>query len=92
MDDTEELTGVRGSGRSTMESSHKRERRLQRHDELRMGLATLASRYRNDAVGAGENLGVFATLNDAAEGLLRTPNEELWLTALLTRLPRNTSG
>lgn len=88
MDETEELTGVRGSGRTTMDSRHKRERRLHRHDEMQMGLATLASRYRADVVDSGTNLNVFSILNDAAEALLRSPNEELWLTALMTRLPR----
>lgn len=85
MDNKEELTGARGSGRRAMEERHRREARLHRTDEWRMGLATLAMRHRQELV-AGENLAVFDVLRDAAEALERNPNDELWLTSLLLRL------
>ena len=87
MDEKEELTGARGSGRRAMEARHKREARLHRNDEWRMGLATLALRYRESAVTSGANLEVFGELTDAAEALVRNPSEELWLTSLLLGLP-----
>ncbi len=86
MDEVEELTGARGSGRRAMEARHKREARSLRNDEWRMGLATLAQRYRA-AVDEGVDLEVFPMLTDAADALIRNPNEELWLAALLLRLP-----
>ena len=88
MDQTEELTGTRGSGRRAMEARHKREARLHRTDEWQMGLATLALRFREDLGSPDAELSVFDTLREAAEVLDRNPNEELWLTALLLRLPR----
>ena len=91
MNETEELTGTRGSGRKTMEARHRRETRAQRADEWRMGLATLAQRYRSDldvAMAKDPKLSVFTTLTDAALALVRNPNDELWLTALLLKLPR----
>lgn len=83
----EDQVGSRGSGRRTMEVRHRREARLHRTDEWRMGLATLAQRYRRAGLDV-RNLEVFETLSDAAEALLRNPNEELWLTALMLDLPR----
>ena len=87
MDETEELTGARGSGRKAMETRHKREARLHRSDEWRMGLATLARRYREDLTEANADLAVFATLREAADSLTRNPNEDLWLSSLLFALP-----
>lgn len=87
MDQTEELTGVRGSGRRAMEARHKREARLHRTDEWKMGLATLAQRYREPLAAGTSDLSVFDVLRDAADVLDRNPNEELWLSALLLRLP-----
>lgn len=87
MDETEELTGARGSGRKAMESRHKREARLHRTDEWRMGLSTLARRYRDGIEDSQPDLGVFDTLRDAADSLTRNPNEELWLASLLLALP-----
>ncbi len=85
MDETESLTGTRGSGRKTMEARHRREARLQRADEWRMGLATLAQRYR-EPLGAGGGTAEFEVLNDAAQALIRNPNEDVWLHALLLSL------
>lgn len=87
MDKTEELTGVRGSGRKAMEARHKREARLHRTDEWKMGLATLAQRYREPLDAGSSDLSVFDVLREAADVLDRNPNEELWLSALLVRLP-----
>lgn len=88
MDETEELTGARGSGRRAMETRHKREARLYRTDEWRMGLSTLARRYRERIDDGSTELDVFTTLREAADSLNRNPNEELWLASLLLALPR----
>lgn len=90
MSEAEELTGLRGSGRSTMEARQRRETRLHRTDEWRMGLATLAHRYREGLVEAPDQaarLTAFKMLDDASVSLGRNPNEELWLADLLLRLP-----
>jgi len=87
MDQTEELTGLRGSGRRAMETRHKREARLHRTDEWNMGLATLAQRYREHVETQTADLLTFDVLRDASDALSRNPNEELWLSALLLRIP-----
>ena len=90
MAEAEELTGLRGSGRSTMEARQRRETRLHRTDEWRMGLATLAHRYREGLVEAADQatrLTAFEMLDEASVSLGRNPNEELWLADLLLRLP-----
>ena len=89
MDETEELTGTRGSGRKAMETRHKREARLHRTDEWKMGLATLAHRYRESLVqnSADAQTDVFDLLRDAAASLGRNPSEQLWLTNTLMGLP-----
>lgn len=90
MTEAEELTGVRGSGRVAMEARHRRERRLHRTDELRMGLATLASRYREGLLESGDQpsrIGAFEVLDEASAALARNPNEELWLADLFLKLP-----
>ena len=96
MDEQEALTGQRGSGRKAMQERHRREARMQRTDEWRMGLATLAQRYRAEVrvdeapADSTRVLGVFEVLNDATNALVRNPNDVLWLHALLLRLPRLT--
>ncbi len=87
MEETEELVGTRGSGRRAMETRHKREARLHSADEWRMGLATLAARYRETIEAPDADLEVFDSLREAAEGLSRNPNDELWLSSLLLELP-----
>lgn len=87
MDELESAVGVRGSGRKAMEVRHRREARAHRTDEWRMGLATLAHRYRSDLDRLPDS-SVFMTLTNAAAALARNPNEELWLTALLLDLRR----
>lgn len=88
MDEQESLTGVRGSGRKAMEARQRRESRMQRTDEWKMGLATLAQRYRNEFPDGDRHPEVFEVLTDSANALVRNPNDELWLHALFLRLPR----
>ncbi len=87
MNETEELTGTRGSGRKAMEARHKREVRLHRTDEWRMGLATLAHRYRDELVSGSIETDVFSSLNDSTAALARNPNPDLWLATTLLSLP-----
>ncbi len=86
----EEQFGTRGSGRKTLEEKHKREVRLLREDELRMGLATLAGRYRSALVAEGSTSLAIAAIDritKANEALQRNPNEALLLEALMVDLP-----
>jgi hypothetical protein len=64
--------------------------RLLREDELRLGLATLAARYRDRLVDAADPepyIAALGRLNAAAEALIRNPNEALLLEALFLELP-----
>ena len=77
--------------RRLLDEQHRRELRRLRMDELRFGLATLQGAYR-DALVQGEGpvasrLDAVAAITEAAEALLRNPNETLLLQALLLRLP-----
>jgi DNA polymerase III subunit delta' len=75
-----------------LNDSHKRQLRRARTAELRIGLATLAGRYR-DAVADGhgrrdELVGAVAAIDAAYEALhVRNANEALQLQALLLKLP-----
>lgn len=78
---------------TTLVESHKRQLRRARTAELRLGLATLAGRYR-DALAAATTrdraalLGALAAIDATYEVLLvRNANEALQLQALLVRLP-----
>ena len=85
-----ELTGERGSGRSTLVAKQKREIRKLRVDELRFGLATLSHRYR-DRLVEGSDAGAEASLaaiQRAIEALRRNPNEPLLLQSLLLDLTK----
>jgi DNA polymerase-3 subunit delta' len=86
----EERYGTRGSGRKAIEERQRRELRRLRLDELRFGLAVLAGSYR-DALATGARprplVEAVAAIQDAAEALVRNPNESLLLHALLLRLP-----
>jgi DNA polymerase-3 subunit delta' len=85
-----ERYGQRGSGAATQEARHKRERRRLRTDELRMGLAALAATYRDELTVAHDPtaaLGALDAIQEAAEALIRNPNEQLLLTALALKLP-----
>ncbi len=89
--------GERGSGKKQLEERHKRELRRHRTDELRSGLATLASVYRDQALAStkpGSGLidiegcaGAVAQIHGALESMERNPNERLLLESLLWSLP-----
>ena len=89
--------GERGSGKKQLEERHKRELRRHRTDELRSGLATLASVYRDQALAStkpGSGLidiegcaGAVAQIHGALESIERNPNERLLLESLLWSLP-----
>ena len=86
----EEQFGTRGSGRRQLEEKHRREVRLLREDELRMGLATLAARYRAVLVDDARTAVAIRALDRitaANEALQRNPNEALLLEALFVDLP-----
>lgn len=86
-----EQTGERGSGRKEVVERHRRELRRLRTDELRFGLAMIAGVYRDALVGAQADsqacLRALVAVQDAAEALVRNPNEPLLLQALLLKLP-----
>lgn len=85
-----ERYGQRGSGAADLDKRQKRETRRFRTDELRMGLGALAAAYRDElAVTADPTaaIGAVAAIHEAAENLVRNPNEELLLLALALRLP-----
>jgi DNA polymerase-3 subunit delta' len=79
-------------GRQAIEERHRREQRRVRTDELRAGLATLASAYRARLAEGGppralaHALSCAAAVDEAATALVRNPNEALLLQALLLRL------
>jgi DNA polymerase-3 subunit delta' len=84
------LTGER-TARRELEARHRREQRRVRVDELRWGLATLAGAYRDRAAKAAHPRDVAVAVaaveavQEAAEALIRNPNENLLLQALLLR-------
>ncbi len=99
LDEREEQFGVRGSGRAAVEAQHKREHRQFRTDEIRFGLATLTSRYRDQITSspgddpasvrrAAAAMRAIDRLRATAESLIRSPNEALALQALFLDLPR----
>ncbi len=85
-----ERYGQRGSGAKLLEERHKRERRRLRTDELRMGLASLATTYRDEMATAADPapaLVALEAIQDTAERIIFNPNEELLLIDLALRLP-----
>jgi len=86
-----ERYGERGAGRKDLDERHRRELRRLRMDELRFGLATLAGTYRDALAGetpdVARHVDAVAAIQDAAEALVRNPNETLLLQALLLKLP-----
>ncbi len=90
LDAREEQLGTRGSGRKDLEARHRRELRQFRTEELRFGLSTLATRYREAIVADPERarlLDAVDALRQTQDALVRNPNEALALQALLLRLP-----
>lgn len=90
MGELEEQMGTRGSGRRALDARQKREIRLLRTDELRLGLAALASCYHEGLATAsdtGMRIEAIKRIDDAAAALGRNPNEKLLLHSLMLRLP-----
>ena len=84
----EEQLGTRGSGRKDLEAAQRREVRRLRVDELRFGLATLAGVYRDRLMADPRpaDRRALDAIRDAAEALVRNPNEALLLQAMFLRL------
>ena len=93
-----ERYGQRGAGARQLDEGHRRQLRRLRSDEVRMGLGELAHVYRDELVAEARTPGAgsfrtegaaaaLGTLNEAVDALVRNPNEELLLQALLLRLP-----
>lgn len=86
----EEEAGAQGRLRREMDARHRREQRLLRADELRLGLATLAAFYRqhiDDEHHSSDAVAAIDSLRDAHATLVRNPNEPLLLHALFLSLP-----
>jgi DNA polymerase-3 subunit delta' len=86
-----ERTGERGAGRRELGERHRRELRRLRTDELRFGLLTIQTAYR-DALVSGEAdarscVDAVEAVHAATEALEHNPNEALLLQSLLLRLP-----
>jgi DNA polymerase-3 subunit delta' len=90
--------GLRGAGKRETETRHRREVRRFRMAELRFGLATLASAYRDALVAGGSGpssarlVDALARIDEAGLALIRYPNETLLLQALVARLPPAPAG
>jgi DNA polymerase III subunit delta' len=88
-----ERFGLRGAGKREVEARHKREVRRFRAAELRFGLATLATAYRDALAAEGTDVAAAslvaaaARIDEAGVALARYPNETLLLQALMARLP-----
>ncbi|WP_419849438.1 hypothetical protein [Candidatus Poriferisocius sp.] len=83
--------GTQARQRREMDARHRREQRLLRADELRFGLATLASFYRQQMADERHTQDAVAAINRIREThacLVRNPNEPLLLQALFLSLPR----
>ena len=74
-----------------LQASHRRQLRRARTAEVRLGLATLAARYRDALAGSRDRaplVAAIAAIDEAYEALLvRNAREPLQLQALLLRLP-----
>src|SRR5205814_8941284 len=84
------VTGERGAGRKDLEARQRREERRLRTDELRSGLATLSSVYRDRLAAGGAAarpaVAALVAIRATNEALIRNPNETLQLQALLLKL------
>ncbi len=82
--------GERGAGRKALADRHRRELRRLREEELQGGLAVLARRYRDAAVASAApspHVAAVTAVQEASATLLFHPAEQLFLEALLLRLP-----
>lgn len=92
LDERIKTYGERGSGRKQLDERHRRELRRYRTDELRSGLAAMASTYRDIAVNGGGTavdgcVDAVRQIHVAIEALDRNPNEKLLLESLLWSVP-----
>ncbi len=92
LDERIKAHGERGSGKKQLDERHRRELRRYRTDELRSGLAAMASTYRDTAVNdattdVDECAEAVRRIHRTMEMLDRNPNEKLLLEALLWSLP-----
>ncbi|HAS12977.1 MAG TPA: hypothetical protein DCS55_21090, partial [Acidimicrobiaceae bacterium] len=81
-----EAYGMRTTPLKDLEKKHKREVRRHRNAEIRFGLAVLAGEYRDRLATAGDptpHLAALRAVQEAAEALVRNPNETLLLQALV---------
>jgi DNA polymerase-3 subunit delta' len=85
LDRLDEVAGRKASRRD-VDERHKRELRRVRTDELEAGLATLAGAYRDRLVAGRSSPDAIAAIAHATEHLIRNPNEQLMLSALLLKL------
>jgi DNA polymerase-3 subunit delta' len=84
-----EAYGMRTTPLKDLEKKHKREVRRHRNAEIRFGLAVLAGEYRDRLATAGDptpHLAALRAVQEAAEALVRNPNETLLLQALVGNL------
>jgi len=87
------LTGERGSGRKALQDQHKRQTRKFRTDELRSGLAAMASTYHRLLLDdpAGRNAKHYSTalskITKTISSLSLNANEELAVQALFLQCP-----
>lgn len=87
LDARAEAMGERVVGRSEIVARHKRELRRLRADELRFGFATLSRQLRDEAIAG--NPRAFTRIDrvqQAADALIRNPNEPLLLQSLFADL------
>lgn len=85
-----ETYGQRPTALRALADRQKREVRRHRTDELRFGLAAMASTYRDRLATVDDPVPLLDAIDhigDAAEALVRNPNETLLLQALLANLP-----
>jgi DNA polymerase-3 subunit delta' len=86
-------TGARKTGKKALDDRHKRELRRHRTDELRSGLAAIASVYRDELVSNSEihrpqvYMDAVALLHDAIARLGLNVNEALLLRDTIWKLP-----
>lgn len=89
------LYGERPGERKELDARHKREERRARTDELRFGLSTLATAYRDQLLPGREpsaGVAAVAAVSAANEALAHNPNVVLLLQGLLVRLTRLSAG
>jgi len=91
LEDRVAITGERGSGRKALQDRHKRQIRKFKTDELRSGLATIASTYHHALVSSGNDSERIATaihrIHKTMSALGLNANEELAVQSLFLQCP-----